>query len=192
MKVAIYARVSTDQQNPDLQLRDLHDYITRRGLVLYDEYIDRGYTGSTEERPGLEDLMRDAKKKLFDVVLVWKFDRFARSTAHLVTVLDEFKDIGISFISFTEQIDTSTPSGKLHYTLIAAMAEFERSLIRERVKAGLTAAKARGVQLGRKRTLDWQQAYDLRDQNLSMGKIAERMGCSKAQVARVLSKRNKE
>ncbi len=150
-RIAIYARVSTNngQQNPDMQLQALRGYCEARRLKVYKEYVDEGISGAKASRPSLNAMMDDAKKRKFDVVIVWKFDRFARSTKHLITALDEFQNLGIDFISYSENIDTSTPMGKAMFTIVGAIAELERSLICERVKAGLEAAKKRGKKLGR-------------------------------------------
>ena len=145
MKAALYGRVSTNGkgQDVDLQLRDLRSYAQARGWKIFREYIDNGMSGRKEKRPALDQLMNDARKKRFDAVLVWRFDRFARSTKHLVTSLDEFNHLGIDFISFMENIDTSSPMGKAMFTITSAIAELEADLIRERVRAGLANAKQR-------------------------------------------------
>lgn len=151
MKVAIYARVSTNngQQSPDMQLQALREYCMARKLTIFKEYIDEGYSGSKDSRPALNAMMDDARKRKFDMICVWKFDRFARSTKHLITALEEFKSLGIDFISYSENIDTSSPLGKAIFTIVAAIAELERSLIVERVKSGLDAVRKRGKKLGR-------------------------------------------
>src|SRR5512137_288774 len=151
MQAAIYGRVSTigKGQDVDLQLRDLRSYAQARGWKIFREYIDNGISGRKDKRPALDQLMNDAKKRRFDAVLVWRFDRFARSTKHLVTALEEFKHLGIDFISFQENIDTSSPMGKAMFTIASAFAELEADLIKERVVAGLNNARAKGVKLGR-------------------------------------------
>lgn len=151
MKVAIYARVSTADQSPDLQTHDLVDYCDRRGWKVYAHYVDRGVSGAKDTRPELDELMRHATAKRFDAVLVWKFDRFARSSSHLLEALRHFQSLGIEFISVTEGIDTTTAMGKMVFTFLGAIAEFERSLIIERTRAGVARAKANGVRLGRPR-----------------------------------------
>ena len=138
-RVALYARVSTHNgQDPEVQLRDLREYAGRRGLEIVKEYTDVGISGSKDSRPMLNELVADAHRRRFDAVLVWKFDRFARSLRHLVNALAELEALGVAFISFRDNVDLSTPSGRLMFQIIGAMAEFERSLIQERVKAGLT------------------------------------------------------
>ncbi len=149
MKAAIYMRVSTSDQKLDLQKDGLEAYALRANLHVVNEYQDVAYSGRKEGRPGLEQLMKASRNHEFDVVLVWKFDRFARSVAHLVGALEEFNHLGIRFISVQDQIDTDSPMGKAMFTIIGAMAELESDLISERVKAGMAAAKARGKHVGR-------------------------------------------
>jgi DNA invertase Pin-like site-specific DNA recombinase len=151
-RAAIYMRVSTAEQKPDLQLDDLHAYAERAGLEVVREYLDMAVSGRKQGRPQLDALMRAAGDHAFDCVLVWKFDRFARSTKHLLMALEEFDHLGIRFVSIRDRIDTTSPMGKAMFTLIGAMAELESSLISERVTAGMKAAKARGKHLGRPRT----------------------------------------
>src|SRR5215472_14745128 len=133
MRVAIYARVSTanNGQDPTMQTRELREYIERRGWQLAGEYVD-WMTGTKDRRPELDRLMADAHKRRFDVVIVWKFDRFARSVSQLLRALETFKALGIDFVSYSEQMDTSTPAGKMVFTVLGAVAELERSLIAER------------------------------------------------------------
>jgi DNA invertase Pin-like site-specific DNA recombinase len=151
-RTAIYMRVSTADQKPDLQIDDLRAYAERAGLEIVREYLDVAVSGRKQGRPQLDALMRAARDYAFDCVLVWKFDRFARSTRHLLTALEEFDHLGIRFVSIQDRIDTTSPMGKAMFTLIGAMAELESSLISERVTAGMKAAKARGKNLGRPRT----------------------------------------
>jgi DNA invertase Pin-like site-specific DNA recombinase len=150
MKAALYARVSKQNghQDPEVQLRELREHCQRKGWEIFHEYVDHGISGSKESRPQLNQLMADAAEKKFDVVIVWKFDRFARSAQHLLKALETFNIQGISFVSLTEGIDTSTPVGKMVFTVLGAVAEMERSLIIERVKAGLRKAKATGTRSG--------------------------------------------
>jgi DNA invertase Pin-like site-specific DNA recombinase len=152
IRCAIYARVSTTNgQSTDMQTNELKPYAKLCGWRVVNEakYIDRGFSGAKKNRPGLDRLMADAAKHRFDVVLVWRFDRFARSAIHLAEALERFKALGIDFVSKTEQIDTRTPAGKMVFTVMGAVAEMERDLIRERVKAGLANARAKGTKLGR-------------------------------------------
>ncbi len=149
MHTSLYLRVSTIHQKPDLQADGLRHYATRAGLEIVAEYLDVAVSGRKEGRPQLQALMRAARSHEFDCVLVWKFDRFARSVAHLLKALEEFNHLGIRFISVQDQIDTQSPMGRAMFTIIGAMAELESSLISERVKAGMEAARARGKRFGR-------------------------------------------
>jgi len=144
-RVALYARVSTlnHNQDPELQLAELREYATRRGWAIAEEFVDRGVSGSKESRPALNRLMADAHRRRFDAVLVWKIDRFGRSLKHLVNALAELDARGVAFVSMRDNLDLTTPSGRLMFQIIGAMAEFERSLIQERVRAGLRNARAR-------------------------------------------------
>ncbi len=179
MKAALYARVSTSngQQSPEMQVRELREYCERRGWEVSGEYVDVGISGTKEKRPELNRLLADAHRRRFDAVVVWKFDRFARSVSHLLRALETFKALGIEFVSLSEQVDTSTPTGKMVFTVLGAVAELERSLIVERVKAGLRNAKAKGKKLGRPRVyLDRSRIAALRSQGLSWAKIAHQLG----------------
>jgi DNA invertase Pin-like site-specific DNA recombinase len=149
MKAAIYGRVSTTAQDTNLQMREVRQFVQRRGWQIAEEYIDKGISGSREKRPALDKLMSEAKRRRFDAVVVYRYDRFARSLRHLVNALEEFRALGIEFVSIHEGVDTSTPNGRLVFGIFASIAEFERELIRARVRSGLAAAKARGIQLGR-------------------------------------------
>jgi len=152
MKAAIYIRVSTAGQNTDLQKDGLVEYTDRATLSIVKEYVDIAVSGRKEGRPALRQLMKAARNRVFDCVVVWKFDRFARSVSHLLKALEEFNHLGIRFISVQDQIDTDSPMGKAMFTIIGAMAELESSLISERVKAGMAAAKSRGKKIGRPET----------------------------------------
>src|ERR1700734_342975 len=151
MRAAIYARVSTlnHGQDPTMQTRELKEYCQRRGWDIAGEYVDVGVSGAKDSRPELNRLLGDAHRRQFDALVVWKFDRFARSVSHLLRALENFQALGIEFVSLTEGVDTSTPTGKMIFTVLGAVAELERSLICERVRAGLRNAKAKGKQLGR-------------------------------------------
>src|SRR5205809_146222 len=156
-RVAIYGRVSTTNHGQDvaLQTRELEQFAQVRGWRLIDSYLDIGISGTRDKRPELDRLMADAHKRRFDVVVVWRFDRFARSVSHLLRALETFQSLGVEFVSLSEQMDTSTPTGKMVFTVLGAVAELERSLIVERVKAGLRNARAKGKRLGRpKRVVD--------------------------------------
>jgi DNA invertase Pin-like site-specific DNA recombinase len=180
-RVAIYARVSTVNHGQDagLQTRELCQFAEARGWKLADEYVDAGVSGSKDFRPELNRLMADAHKRRFDVVCVWKFDRFARSVSHLLRALETFQALGIEFVSLSEQLDTSTPTGKMVFTVLGAVAELERSLIAERVRAGLRNAKAKGKRLGRPRkVIDAAKIATLRAQGHSWRTIARQLGIS--------------
>jgi DNA invertase Pin-like site-specific DNA recombinase len=187
-RVAIYARVSTTNHGQDvtLQTRDLREYCERRGFQIVGEYTDIGVSGSKDSRPELNRLMADAKQRRFDAVCVWKLDRFGRSLRHLVNALADIESLGISFVSLKDNLDLSTPSGRLMFQLIEAMAEFERSLIQERVKAGLRNARAKGKRLGRPKVIvDTARIAALRAQGLSWAMIGKRVGASEGTVRTV-------
>ncbi len=188
MRVALYARVSTkNSQDPETQLLALRESAKARRLEVFGEYVDVGISGGKEKRPALNGLMGDARKRRFDTVLVARFDRFARSTRHLVLALEEFNALGVDFISLSESIDTSTPMGKMVYTIIAAVAELERSLIRERVVMGLQRAKAQGKQLGRPKVKTSEgQLLSFCEAGLSSRQIARLLGLSPSTVLRRL------
>ncbi len=148
MKVCLYGRVSTGDQDPELlQLVPLRAHAAQRGWEVTGEFVDQGVSGAKERRPALDRLMKGAWTGQFHAVIVWRFDRFARSTKHLVTALETFRSIHVGFVSLQEQFDTSTPIGQAMFTIIGAMAQLERD-IRERLKAGLERARARGTRLG--------------------------------------------
>jgi len=140
MGIAIYARVSTKDQNCDMQLRDLRTYCKARDFAVTREHVDIGESGTKDSRPESNCLMGDARKRQFDTIVVWRFDRFARSTKHLLLALEEFRSLGIQFISYNENVDTSSPLGQALFTIISAVAQLERDLIRERVSAGIRNA----------------------------------------------------
>lgn len=184
-RAAIYARVSTtgNGQSPEMQLRELREYCERRGWQIAGEYVDAGISGAKDRRPELDRMMADAHKRRFDVVAVWKFDRFARSVSHLLRALDTFRVLGIEFVSLSESLDTATPAGRMVFTVLGAVAELERSLIAERVRAGLRNAKAKGRKLGRPRVaVDVAQIARLRAQKRSWPQIAAEMGLSVGKV----------
>jgi DNA invertase Pin-like site-specific DNA recombinase len=185
-RVAIYARVSTTNHGQDvsLQTRELQQFSTARDWQIAGEYVDAGVSGAKDSRPELNRLMADAKRRKFDAVLVWKLDRFGRSLRHLVNALAEFESLGIAFVSLSDNLDLSTASGRLMFNIIGAMAEFERELIRERVRAGMKNARAKGARIGRPRTnVDASQIARLRDGGASLREIAARLGVSVGTVA---------
>ena len=184
--VALYARVSTMDQSCDMQLEDLRRYATRFARSY--EYVEVGVSGAERRRPQLDALMKDARKRLFDVVLVWKFDRFARSVKHLVDSLEEFRALGTDFISYTEGIDTTTPSGELLFHIMGAVAQFERDLIAERVRAGIAHARAMGKRIGRPRAvIDVDRVIGLRQQGHSLRQIAHSLDVPVSRVRRALA-----
>jgi DNA invertase Pin-like site-specific DNA recombinase len=190
-KVALYARVSLNGQNPEMQLCELRDYCQRRGFTVVTEYADRGVSGARERRPSLDKLLADCRKRLVDAVVVYRYDRFARSLRQLVNSLEEFRSLGIDFISLHEGVDTSTPNGRLVFGIFASIAEFERELIRDRVRSGLAAAKAKGTRLGRPRAVvDIDQIAALRRSGASWRAISKRTGLSLGVVHQAFHKRS--
>jgi DNA invertase Pin-like site-specific DNA recombinase len=151
MKAAIYARVSTFDQEPENQLQELRRYAEARGWSVV-EFVDRGVSGAKDRRPALDQLVSDAKQRRFDVLVCWRLDRLGRNLKHLITFLDDLQALGVAFVSLAEGIDATTPAGKLQLHILGAIAEFERERIRERVLAGLARARAQGKRLGRPRT----------------------------------------
>ncbi len=188
-RVAVYARVSTSDQSTDSQLLDLRRYVRERGWNTFKEYVDQGISGTKDSRPALNELMNDAKKRRFDVVLVWRFDRFARSTKHLILALEEFRNLGIDFVSYQENIDTSSPLGSAIFTIISAVAQLERDIIAERVKAGLRRAKENGKKLGRPMlSVDVEKVLQMRSEGLSLRQIARLVGISHTRVGQIISR----
>ncbi len=184
-RVALYARVSTTDQSTDSQLLDLRKYVLDRSWQIYREFVDEGISGTKDSRPALDQLMADAKKRRFDILLVWRFDRFARSTRHLINALEEFKNLGIDFVSFQENIDTSSPLGSAIFTIISAVAQLERDIIAERVKAGLRRAKKSGKKLGRPRVaVDATRIAALRAQGHSWTEVSRELGIGKGTAQR--------
>ena len=192
-RAAIYARVSTrNGQSPQMQLEELRAYCTRRGWEIAGEFVDNGISGARECRPALDRLLADCRKRLVDAVIVYRYDRFARSLRQLVNALEEFRTLGIDFISLHEGVDTSTPNGRLVFGIFASIAEFERELIRERVRSGIAAAKAKGKRLGRPRAaVDVSRIATLRAQGRSWRVIADELGIGKGTVQRAFQERPK-
>ncbi len=187
MKVVLYARVSTKEQIADNQLQDLRRYAVARGFEVLAECVDVGVSGRKERRPGLDQVMALVRARAVDAVLVAAFDRFGRSLAHLVRALEEFQHLGVGFISLREQLDLTSPTGRVMFAVIAAMAEFERELIRERVHAGLRRAKAQGKRLGRPlRVFHRDRVALLHQAGKPIGAIAKELGVSRRTVQRVL------
>jgi DNA invertase Pin-like site-specific DNA recombinase len=191
MKFGLYARVSTADkgQDPELQLKTLRFYAQARGWEIFDEYVDIGESGSKDRRPELDRLMEDAKKRKIDGILVWKLDRFGRSLRLLVVTLEELRTLGVQFVSYTENLDFSTPAGRAMANLIGVFAEFERDLIRERVKAGLQNAKSKGIRVGRRPKIDMtllRAVADMTDRGMSTRRISKALGVSKSLVHKAL------
>ncbi len=189
-RVAIYARVSTGEQSPEAQLRELRAYAALRGFVVTREYIDQA-SGDVRRRrraPEFEALMHDARRRRFDCVLVWKYGRFARTLGALIGALQEFRDLGVDFISHTQAIDTTTPMGRLFFHVIGSFAEFERDVIVERVKAGLANARAKGRRLGRpvKDPGAAGRVAAMRETGMSLRAIAAAEGLSASGVRKML------
>jgi len=182
VRAAVYGRVSTLDQNPDLQFRELRAYAKKRGWETR-EFVDHGVSGSETRRPQLAAMTEALFRHEFQVVLVWRFDRLFRSVKHMVEFFELCRASKIDFVSLTEQVDTNTPIGRLSFHIFAAIAEFERELIRERVLAGLAAAKARGVRLGRpEKRLDLSRVMADRRAGRSLAEIAREYGVSKSKI----------
>ena len=183
-RVVLYGRVSTSlKQSPEMQMRELREYCGNRGWKVSGVFVDSGVSGSKDSRPQLDRLMADAHRRRFDIVAVWKFDRFARSVSHLLRALEIFRSLGIEFVSLSEQVDTSTPTGKMVFTVLGAVAELERSLIGERVRAGLRNAKSKGKRLGRPplrelRAVEIRQLRKARRLGVSFKRLAQDYGVS--------------
>jgi DNA invertase Pin-like site-specific DNA recombinase len=183
-RVALYARVSTlnHGQDPEVQLRELRQFCQRRFEIAV-EYVDKGISGSRERRPSLDKLMTACRKRLVDAVVVYRYDRFARSLRQLVLALEEFRALGIDFISLHEGVDTSTPNGRLIFGIFASIAEFERELIRDRVRSGLAAARAKGKRIGRpKVAVDALRIASLRCQGARGPRSRPTPGSAKARL----------
>ena len=184
-RVAVYCRVSTKGrcQTVETQLLPLRQYCGARSLEIVGEFCDTGVSGSQDRRPQLDRLMKDARARRFDAVLVYKFDRFGRSVSHLIRALEEFRALGVDFVSLTESVDTSTPAGKLMFSMLTAFAEFERALIVERIHSGLDRARKQGKRLGRpKAILDRERVHALRQGGATMRSIASELGVSVGKI----------
>jgi DNA invertase Pin-like site-specific DNA recombinase len=181
LRAAIYARVSTFKgQDPTMQTRELREYCARRGWTVSDEFVDAGISGTKEHRPALDRLLSLCRKRLVDAVVVYRYDRFARSLRQLVNALEDFRALSIDCISLHEGVDTSTPNGRLVFGIFASIAEFERELIRDRVRSGIAAARAKNVRLGRPRVVvNASRIAALRAQGRSWREISVETGISK-------------
>src|SRR5437016_5377161 len=186
-RAALYMRVSTrgHGQTTETQALALREYAAHRGFEIVEEYPDTGISGSKDSRPGLDKLIKDARARHFDVVIVARFDRFARSVSHLLRALEEFNHLGIDFVSLSESIDASTPMGKMIFTVLGAVAELERNLIRERVHMGISRARKQGKALGRPRVdVDPLQVAGLRSRGLSWNQIAAKLNVGRGTAER--------
>lgn len=194
MRAALYARVSTlSGQSPEMQLAELRDYCQRRGWAIAGEYVDVGISGAKERRPELNRLLAECRRRRVDAVVVYRYERFARSLRHLVNALGDFDALGIQFVSLHEGVDTSTPNGRLVFGIFASIAEFERELICERVRSGMAAARARGARIGRPRKpVDADKVADLRAQRASWRKIARELDVGIGTVRRVAQEHSRK
>jgi DNA invertase Pin-like site-specific DNA recombinase len=189
-RAALYVRVSSPDQNPQMQLLDLRPLAAARGFEIVSEYCDK-ISGTKARRPGLDQLMSDARRRKFDVVMVWSFDRLARSVRHFLEVLDELNHLGIEFVSFRENLDTGGALGRAMVVIVGAISELERSLIVERVRAGMRRAKLEGRQIGRARLdVDREQIINDRRSAMSLTAVAKKHGISRASVCRIMQKSN--
>jgi DNA invertase Pin-like site-specific DNA recombinase len=186
-RAALYCRVSTVDQHPETQLGELRQFAANKGFTVVGEYIDRGYCGARVRRPELDRMMDDARRHRFDVLLVWSCDRLARSTKHLLQTIDELNGMGIQFLSQREAIDTEGPLGRAILVIVSAVAELERCIIIERVRAGMRRARLEGRQIGRAR-LDVNREQVIRDRRsgMSLTQVAKKHGISRASVCRLM------
>src|SRR5262249_49967112 len=190
MKAAIYARVSTVDQEPENQLQELRRYVDARGWTAV-EYTDRGVSGSKDRRPALDELLADAKRRRFDVLVCWRLDRLGRNLKHLIGLLDDLQALGVSFVSLAEGIDATTPAGKLQMHILGAIAEFERARIQERVRAGLARARTQGVKLGRpRRRIAPERLAEV--VGLPAREAARRLGIPRSTLQRLLAQKPAE
>jgi DNA invertase Pin-like site-specific DNA recombinase len=187
-RAALYLRVSTVDQHPETQGLELRRFAAERGYQIVQEYVDHGVSGTKVRRPALDQLLKDAHRRGFDAVIVWSCDRLARSTKHFLQVLDELNELGIQFLSQRETIDTDGPLGRAIVVIISAIAELERSLIVERVRAGMRRAKLEGRRIGRT-PLDVDREEVVRDRlaGLSLTKVAKKYSVSRATVCRFVN-----
>jgi len=185
--LAVYCRVSTTDQNPDLQVRELRQFAAQRGFTVFREYVD--YTsGARTKRPALDEMMVDAMRRRFDTVAVWACDRLARNTKHFLELLDQFHTFNVEFISLRENLDTNGPLGKAVLTIIGVVAELERALIRERVKAGMRRAKLDGRRIGRRPlNVDRESIFRHRTAGATLSQIAKAFQISRTSVRRIIA-----
>lgn len=190
-RAALYCRVSTVDQHPETQLGELRQFAANKGFTIVGEYTDKGYCGARARRPELDRMMDDARKHRFDVLLVWSCDRLARSTKHLLQTIDELNGMGIQFLSQREAIDTEGPLGRAILVIVSAMAELERCIIIERVRAGMRRARLEGRQIGRARLdVNREQVISDRRSGMSLTQVAKKHGISRASVCRLVKEAN--
>jgi DNA invertase Pin-like site-specific DNA recombinase len=190
-RAALYCRVSTIEQHPETQLGELRQFAAHKGFQVVGEYTDHGFSGTKNRRPQLDRMMDDARRHRFDVVLVWACDRLARSTKHLLQTIDELNGMGIQFLSQREAIDTEGPLGRAIIVIVSAMAELERCILIERVRAGMARARAEGKTLGRARLdVDREQIVIDRRSGMSLTQVAKKHGISRASVCRLMKGAN--
>ena len=189
MKVAVYARVSTKEQDVNTQLEVLREVCQRQKYEVYYEYVDRGESGSKESRPAFDEMLKDMRARKFNCVMVYKLDRIGRSLPHLINLFTEFENKKVEFISATQNINTSTPEGKMFMRMLMVLAEYERELTVSRVKSGMDRARKQGKVIGRPRTgVNGGEVLRLREKGLSIRKIADKLGCSYGTVFRIVKK----
>ena len=185
-KAALYFRCSTIQQNLEIQISDLRKYAEARGLEIVEEFSDFGISGAKDKRPALDQMMKAARQRKFDVVLVWRLDRLGRNTRHLLTLLDELESLQVSLVSLQEGFDLSTPVGRVVATVLAALSAFEREIIRERVVAGILNARTKGKTLGRPKTVDAERIKLLRFQGRTYQQIGDELHISPGSIRNAL------
>jgi DNA invertase Pin-like site-specific DNA recombinase len=186
MRAAIYARVSTFEQHVENQLQELRTYCERRGWAVT-EFVDRGVSGAKDRRPALDEMLKLAKRRKFDVLVCWRLDRLGRNLRHLILLLDELHALGVAFVSLSEGIDATTPAGRLQLHVLGAIAEFERARIQERVRAGMKRARAQGKQLGRPRKRPGETRL-AEVAHLPIREAAQLLGVSRSTVQRLRSR----
>jgi DNA invertase Pin-like site-specific DNA recombinase len=188
LRAARYVRVSRSDQRPALQSDETAELITRRGWTIADTFLDEGMSGSSSRRPGLDRMMASARRREFDILVVWRSDRLFRSLHHMVNALAELSALGVEFVSVTEPFDTTTPQGRLLIHMVAAFAEFERGVLIERTRAGLAAARRRGARIGRPPVeIDAERVARLRNEGASIRAIARELNVGASTVHRVLA-----
>lgn len=187
LRAALYARVSTADQNPRMQIDELRELAARRGYEVVDEFVDHGVSGMRDRRPELDRLLAVAHRGKVDLVVCWRFDRFARSLKFLLVTLDDFRARGIDFVSMQDNIDTSTPTGRLSFAIVGAVAEMEREMNRERTRSGIAAARRRGARIGRPRVeVDVARARTLLATGDSVRGVAKKLAVGASTLARAL------